>query len=235
MRILLTGGEGFIGSAFYNKLHNKYDIVKYNDNIRYFTGHLTNTLSFYDVVVHLAALVGVRSSWKDPVGYWETNVTASKKIFNWASNNNVRIIYASSSSIYEWWLNPYAASKKAMEEVAPAYSTGMRFHTVWGPNSRTDMFYDMMLKGKLDYLTTHERDFTHVDDVVNAIDILIQTSCTPKYVDIGTGTVFKVTDIAKKYGYGHLPIRETTGERLHTKADNSYMRSLGWEPTKYII
>lgn len=231
MKILLTGGEGFIGSAVYKQLQHKYTIVKYNDNIRHFVG----VTEPYDMVLHLAALVGVRSSWKDPAGYWETNVTASKKIFNWATNNNIRILYASSSSIYEWWLNPYATSKKAMEEIAPAYSTGMRFHTVWGPNSRPDMFYDMMLKGKLDYLTTHERDFTHVEDVVSAIDILIQTSNIPKYIDIGTGTTFKITDIAQKYGYDFLPIKETTGERLHTKADNSYMKTLGWKPTKFII
>lgn len=230
MKILLTGGDGFIGSNFYNKFKNEHEICKYDGNIRYFD---ENTIG-YDVIVHLAALVGVRSSWKDPVGYWSTNVTASKKIFNWAVQNNVRIVYASSSSIYEWWLNPYATSKKAMEEIAPAYSVGMRFHTVWGPNSRPDMFYDMLLKGKLDYLTTHERDFTHVDDVVHGINILVNTKNTPKYVDIGTGVTFKVNEVAHKYGYGHLPIKETTGERLHTKADTTYMRSLGWYPTKFI-
>jgi nucleoside-diphosphate-sugar epimerase len=96
------------------------------------------------------------------------------------------------------------------------------------------MFYDMMLKGKLDYLTTHERDFTHVDDVVHGINILVNTKNTPKYVDIGTGVTFKVNEVAHKYGYGHLPIKETTGERLHTKADTTYMRSLGWYPTKFI-
>ena len=231
MKILLTGGDGFIGSNFYRKLKDTYNIFKYDGDIR----HFREDTFGYDTVVHLAALVGVRSSWKNPEGYWETNVEASKKIFSWATKTNTRIIYASSSSVYEWWLNPYATSKKVMEEVAPAYSVGMRFHTVWGPNSRPDMFYDMMLKGKLEYLTEHERDFTHVDDVVNAINILIETKNTPKYVDIGTGVTYKVNDVANKYGYGHLPIKTTTGERLHTKANNSYMKSLGWSPTRYII
>jgi len=231
MNILLTGGQGFIGSNVANQLGSKYNITRYTNDIRNFNPYNEE----YDLVVHLAALVGVRSSWKDPEGYWSTNVTASKQIFEWADRHKIRVLYASSSSVHEWWLNPYAASKKAMEAVATGNTTGMRFHTVWGDNSRSDMFYDMLIKGKLEYVTTHERDFTHVNDIVSAINTLINTKNTPDYIDVGTGTAFKVNEIAEKYGFGHLPVKITTGERLHTLADNTYLRSLGWAPTKYII
>jgi nucleoside-diphosphate-sugar epimerase len=228
--ILITGHEGFIGRNTVKLLKDKYEFVLYPGDIREFAfdGHC-------DLVLHLAALAGVRASWQDPEAYWATNVMASQLVFNWATENNKKVFYASSSSIYEWWLNPYATTKKSMEQLSPTNSTGMRFHTVWGSDSRPDMFYDMMIKGKIQYLTTHERDWTHVEDVVSAIDLLINLDQTPRYLDIGTGTVTRVDQFAQSRGFGHLPIKETTGERLHTQADISFLQSHGWMPTKNIM
>ena len=137
MKILLTGSQGFIGSNLLRVINKHHDVIAYNHDIRNF--HFNQKV---DLVIHLAAMTGVRQSIQQPELYWQTNVDASKLIFEWCNTNNIRILYASSSSIYEWWLNPYATSKKAMESIAPYNSTGMRFHTVYGPNSRSDMFYD---------------------------------------------------------------------------------------------
>lgn len=232
MKILITGHEGFIGRNATRILKRDFDVLEYDGDIRDWD---SNAKFDVDVVLHLAALAGVRKSWNNPEDYWETNVTASKKIFEWCISNTVRCVYASSSSIYEWWKNPYATTKKAMEEIAPANSVGMRFHTVYGPNSRPDMFYDMMLNDKIEYLTTHLRDWTHVEDVVSAIKLILQTPELSGILDIGSETPISVIDVANAYGYRDVPLKEVVGEREVTHADCTALRQLGWQPKFNIL
>lgn len=225
MKVLITGHEGFIGRNALRILSEPFEVIPYEGDIREF-----KISEYYGAVLHLAALAGVRKSWQNPEEYWDVNVTGSAKVFSECERLNLRCVYASSSSIYEWWQNPYATSKKAMEEISPPYSVGMRFHTVYGPDSRPDMFYDMMLNNKVEYLTDHKRDWTHVEDVVSAIKIILTDTRIQGKMDIGTGNPVSVIDVAREFGYRDVPIREVTGERIVTHADNSKLRELGWEP-----
>lgn len=204
-------------------------MIPYSGDIRDF-----KISEYYYAVLHLAALAGVRKSWKNPEEYWDVNVTGSKKVFEECNRLNLRCVYASSSSIYEWWKNPYATSKKAMEELAPKYSVGMRFHTVYGVDSRPDMFYDMMLNDKVEYLTNHKRDWTHVEDVVSAIRLILRDTRVTGKLDIGSGNPVSVVDVAKEYGYRDVPIKSVEGEREITHADTSRLLELGWKP-KYNV
>ena len=192
------------------------------------------------MVIHLAALAGVRRSHEIPQEYWETNVTASKYIFDSCRYYKVPIVYASSSSVYEWWQSPYAASKYAMEALAPDGSIGLRFHTVYGPNSRTDMLYDMLLKKdpKLSYITEHTRDWTHVDDVCSAIALCVDNYriIEEKAIDVGNGKPVTVKEMADKvWPENNLPIKEVTGERENTCADPAVLLSYGWQPQHHIL
>lgn len=225
MKVLITGHDGFIGRNALRILSDDFEMIPYEGDIRNF-----KISEYYGAVLHLAALAGVRKSWQNPEEYWDVNVTGSAKIFSECQRLNLRCVYASSSSIYEWWQNPYATSKKAMEEIAPPYSVGMRFHTVYGPDSRPDMFYDMMLNNKVEYLADHKRDWTHVEDVVSAIKIILTDTRVQGKMDIGTGNPVSVIDVAREFGYRDVPIREVTGERIVTHADNSQLRNLGWTP-----
>lgn len=225
MKVLITGHDGFIGRNALRILSDDFEMIPYEGDIRDF-----KISEYYGAVLHLAALAGVRKSWQNPNEYWDVNVTGSAKVFSECQRLNLRCVYASSSSIYEWWQNPYATSKKAMEEIAPPYSVGMRFHTVYGPDSRPDMFYDMMLNNKVEYLTDHKRDWTHVEDVVSAIKIILTDTRVQGKMDIGTGNPVSVIDVAREFGYRNVPIREVTGERIVTHADNSQLRNLGWTP-----
>ena len=229
MKVLITGWEGFIGRNALRILSDSFEMIPYEGDIREF-----KISEYYGAVLHLAALAGVRKSWLDPVEYWDVNVKGSMQVFSECERLNLRCVYASSSSIYEWWQNPYATTKKAMEEIAPKYSVGMRFHTVYGPDSRPDMFYDMMLNNKVEYLTDHKRDWTHVEDVVSAIKIILTDTRIQGKMDIGTGNPVSVVDVAREFGYRDVPIREVTGERIVTHADNSQLRNMGWTP-KYNI
>lgn len=233
MRILITGHEGFIGRNALRVLSKNHEVIPYEGNICEWK--MTESYGSPDVVLHLAALAGVRKSWTDPEGYWKVNVTASNRIFRWAEINNVKVIYASSSSVYEWWKNPYATSKKAMEEHAPFRSIGMRFHTVYGPDSRPDMFYDMMLNNKIEYKTDHYRDWTHVEDICSAIETLLTYPNYTGIVDIGSDEPISVSEVLETYGYRDVPFKDVVGEREVTHANIDEMRRLGWEPKYHIL
>lgn len=239
-RILITGagnygGGGFIGRNVIEQLSSKHEFILYHGDINEFDRSTIPTPYEIDCVVHLAARAGVRASWEDPQGYWNTNVIASKKVFDFCEFWKIRCLYASSSSVYEWWANPYATSKYAMEWIAPANSVGMRFHTVYGPFSRPDMFFDQMLNDKIDYITDHKRDWTHVNDVVDAIDILIRNDKVKGTVDIGTDDPISVKDVVDAYGYRDVPFKQVTGERQITHANVDKLKNLGWEPKHNIL
>jgi len=240
MNILLTGSDGFIGSALYDRLIKQGHTVFGVDIKR---GSEFDLLTFdywpdivsdvkIDLVIHLAGKSGVRESLQDPAGYWINNVEATRRLFE--RYEDTRILYASSSSAAEPDLNPYAASKFIMEELAERYNTnsvGMRFHTVYSDSCpRENMFFNKLRNGTLEYVTRHYRDFIHLEDVLDAIEILIKATHVNGVVDIGTGNPVRVQDLAPD-----LPVRlNTPGERVWTCANIEKMKALGFEP-KYTV
>jgi UDP-glucuronate 4-epimerase len=151
-----------------------------------------------DAVVNLAAQVGVRHSVQHPRDFIDTNVSGFLNVLEGCRSAEVgHLVYASSSSVYgastatpysvhgaaDHPLNLYAASKRANELMAHAYSalhriptTGLRFFSVYGPWGRPDMapflFVRAILVGEPIFLFNHgemERDYTFVDDVVEGV------------------------------------------------------------------
>ncbi len=156
----------------------------------------------FPVVIHLAAQAGVRYSLENPHAYAEANIEGFLNVLEGCRHHGCgHLLFASSSSVYgantrlpfsvqdnvDHPISLYAASKKANELMAHAYShlyripcTGLRFFTVYGPWGRPDMamfiFAKAILEGKPIRLFNHgnmRRDFTYVDDVVEAIVRLI--------------------------------------------------------------
>lgn len=156
----------------------------------------------FEVVVHLAAQAGVRYSLQNPHAYAESNLEGFLNILEGCRHTGCRhLLFASSSSVYgantklpfsihdnvDHPVSLYAATKKANELLAHSYShlyriptTGLRFFTVYGTWYRPDMalyaFADAITKGKPIQLFNNgnmRRDFTYVDDVVEAMVRLI--------------------------------------------------------------
>ena len=154
------------------------------------------------ISIHLAAQAGVRYSIKKPRVYLDSNINGTFNIIQASHENKVKhLIMASSSSVYgankkipfkendktETQLSIYAATKKANESMAHAYSniwkipiTMLRFFTVYGPWGRPDMALFKFTKGilenkKIDIYNYGKmyRDFTYIDDIVNGISLLI--------------------------------------------------------------
>jgi UDP-glucuronate 4-epimerase len=164
-----------------------------------------------DVVIHMAAQAGVRYSLTDPHSYGQSNLVGFLHVLEGCRQARVRhLVYASSSSVYganvespfsehhavDHPLNLYAATKKANEMMAHAYShlyalpaTGLRFFTVYGPRGRPDMAYFLFTKAIVEGRTIDvyangemERDFTYVDDIVEGV---VRVADRPATVDPG--------------------------------------------------
>jgi len=225
MNILLTGSEGFIGQHLYNFLKNNHKVICIDKQ----TGNdlLTCDLKYdVDLVIHLAGLSGVRDSLERPTEYWEQNVIAGQRLFDYFKDT--RILYASSSTAHEPWRNPYAMSKYGLEQVAHINSLGMRFTTVYGPNARENMLIPRILRNDIQYLNVnHTRDFVYVDDIVSAIDVVLNNDVRG-VIDVGTGVSNKLVDIAEYFKIDYKPRIADETERLNNAADTKILNSLGW-------
>ena len=165
MRVLVTGHKGFIGRNVFLDWQEtlgyvNVDGIDHPEDIGDFRG------GDYDLVIHLAAYADIRESLAKPQKYYENNVVKTKRLFEWCRETNTRLLYASSSAVEEdYWENPYAMSKWINEMMAPPNSVGMRFTTVYGPDSRPNMMYRMLQDKTAKYVTNHKRDWIHVKDV----------------------------------------------------------------------
>lgn len=219
--VLITGHLGFIGKNLKTVLEQKYNVVGLD--LKEGNDILVCDLPNCDFVIHLAAVSGVRQSISDPEKYWRVNVEGTRRILEHYKSK--RVLVASSSSQYEPHLNPYAASKHAMEFIPHNNVCFMRLHTVYSSIPRENMFFHKLLNGSLEYVTTHKRDFIHIDDICDAFDLLLDHGYVGS-LDVGTGISITINNIAPQ-----LPIKlDTPNERQETKANTRKMSFFGFKP-----
>ena len=235
MKVLVTGHRGFIGQHVFADWRRELGYANVHgidkpDCVSNFKG------GDYDLVIHLAAWADIRESLENPDAYYENNVVKAKPLFDWCSQTNTRLLYASSSAVDgNYWENPYAMSKWINEQMAPPNSVGMRFTTVYAPDSRDNMMYGLLRDKKATYVTNHRRDWIHVHDVCSAIRFLAPTTVTGP-VPVGYGESVPVRKLAEKFGQGDLPVKTfTPGEVDDNVADISVMMSIGWIPVINIL
>ena len=235
-----------------------------------------------EVVVHLAAQAGVRYALEHPESYIASNIQATFNILDGLKRRPAKhLLIASTSSAYGaneampfreqdpavTPLNIYSASKLATEQMAHAYAhlwkqpiTAFRFFTVYGPWGRPDMaffkFTRAILRGEPIDVYNHgrmERDFTYIDDIVEAIARLIpavpepgRPACTGdtlspvapfRLVNIGNGQPVQLLDFiaAIERAAGRAAIRNLMpmqpGDVTRTWADTTLLRALtGFTP-----
>ena len=225
---LITGGAGFIGSTITQKLlenrekvivvdnfNNFYNPELKKENIRPFLENPNFEIyetdirdvdelakvfdeNKIDIIIHLAAMAGVRPSIENPMLYQDVNGMGTQNVLEQAKAHGVKkLVMASSSSVYgnckevpfredmivDFAISPYAATKKANEVMAHVYHKlysmniiMLRFFTVYGPKQRPDLainkFTRMMLNGE--EITMYgdgstSRDYTYVDDIVDGV------------------------------------------------------------------
>lgn len=169
----------------------------------------------FDAVVNMAAQAGVRYSLTNPFAYADSNLNGFLNVLEGCRNTGVKhLVFASSSSVYgantampfsvhqnvDHPVSLYAATKKANELMAHAYSslynipcTGLRFFTVYGPWGRPDMAYFLFAKAisegrPIDVFNygRMKRDFTYIDDIIEAVVRIIDRIPAPDPLWSGT-------------------------------------------------
>ena len=228
MKILVTGGAGFIGSHLCERLLQEHHEVLWLDNmcdyyspkikeenIKEISAHPSFTFhkiditdckaveylfmkKSFDLVIHLAAMAGVRPSIENPQLYTNVNINGTMNLLELCRKYCVRkFIFASSSSVYgnnekvpfseednvDFPISPYAATKKAGELICHTYYklfdisvVCLRLFTVYGPRQRPDLvihkFTDLILADKeipVYGKGDTERDYTYIDDILDGI------------------------------------------------------------------
>ena len=169
-----------------------------------------------DVVIHLAAMAGVRASIEDPRLYLDVNLGGTLTLLDAARRHgHPHFVFASTSSVYgrtkvipfiesdraDRPLAPYPASKRAAELLGYSYFhlygqqfTALRFFTVYGPRGRPDMMaylvLDNIFEGKEVPLYNNgqmHRDWTYVDDIVAGIVAAADRPLGYEIINLGRG------------------------------------------------
>ena len=245
MKYVVTGGAGFIGSHLIEKLVKQGDVVTVLDNLN--TGKIENLKSVskkinfvqndirdfevlrslmenVDGVFHQAAMASVQDSFRIPEKFHDVNVNGTENIFKIAKEFGIKVVYASSSSVYgdtsilpttesdeKRPINPYAKTKLEKDKLAEQYAKnglkviGLRYFNVFGPRQSKEyagvikLFLERIQQG-LPPLVNGDglqiRDFVYVDDAVNANILSMESDIDFEFFNIGTGTTISILDLA---------------------------------------
>jgi len=297
LKVLITGGAGFIGSNLAEKLlqDTRVSLVRVFDNLA--TGSLRNLDAFrsnprfqflegdirnydqclhacnsIDLISHQAALGSVPRSIADPLTTNNVNITGTLNIFTAAKEAKIkRVVYAASSSTYGDHpglpkreetigrpLSPYAVTKYVNELYADVYARlyglqliGLRYFNIFGPRQNPEgpyaavipLFVEALLKNKPALINgdgSHSRDFTFVDNAVNANVLALFTKNTDainQVFNIACGHQTSLLDLfetlRKSAGAALQPSHgpDRKGDVKHSLADISKARTLlGYDP-----
>ena len=245
MKYAVTGGAGFIGSHLVKKLvergnevividnlntGKKQNIEKISKKIDFFEVDIRDFSAIEDIlknidgVFHEAALASVQDSFRIPDEFFDVNVNGTENIFKIAKKLGIKVVYASSSSVYgnpisipikenddKNPFNPYAKTKLEDDKLAEKYAKnglkviGLRYFNVFGPRQSKE--YAGVIKLFLERIQQslpplingdglQVRDFLYVDDVVNANILSMESDIDSEFFNIGTNSVISVLDLA---------------------------------------
>ena len=245
MKYAVTGGAGFIGSHLVKNLVERGNEIIVIDNLN--TGKKKNVkknfkkINFFEVdirdfstiedimknvdgIFHEAALASVQDSFRIPDKFFDVNVKGTENIFKIGKKLGIKVVYASSSSVYgnpisipikenddKNPINPYAKTKLENDKMAEKYAKnglkviGLRYFNVFGPGQSKEyagvikLFLERIQQGLSPLINgdgLQVRDFVYVDDVVNANMLAMESNINGKFFNIGTGTTISVLDLA---------------------------------------
>ena len=244
MKFLVTGGAGFIGNNIVRLLLKHNHDVDIIDNLH--TGKIENVKSIlnqinffkidirnkeelkkiinnYDGIFHEAALTAVPESFEKPKEYNDVNVIGTKNIFEIANSKNIRVVFASSSSVYgntteipinenskKKPINPYGQTKLdneiLAEELKDLSVIGLRYFNVYGIGqniSYAGVITNFLekIKNKKPLIINEKgnqiRDFIHVNDIAKANLDAMLSNVKKGFFNIGTGIPTSINNLAE--------------------------------------
>lgn len=272
MKILVTGGAGFIGTHLVKKLKtlgheiividdyssgkksNKIEGVKYyqvnTSNLDIIEHKLTNI----DIVFHFAEYSRIATSYDEIERVWLSNNTGSFKVVNFCKKNNIKIVYAGSSTKFVdegFRHSPYSFTKYTTSELVKGYGEWYNlpyaicyFYNVFGEGYDTAPVegYECVVsifekQYKNDQPLTvcgdgsHKRAFTYIDDV---IDGLIKAWEYPENIEVqlNNPNSYSILELAQMFDHKIKHIPDRPGDRKECVTTNNYAREkLNWDST----
>tara|TARA_R110002167_G_scaffold125807_1_gene306236 strand:+ start:1259 stop:2092 length:834 start_codon:yes stop_codon:yes gene_type:complete len=264
MKILVTGGAGYVGSNLIKHLkrHTNATITSLDN---YFTGQESNhikgveyiedctwninELPKQDIVYHFGEYSRVVPSFKDVDYLMTTNLWGTSRVLEQCRKWNAKLIYSASSSKFggNENLSPYSWVKAKMVELIKNYSEwyGLKyevcyFYNVYGKNHISEGDYATVIgifekqykEGKA--LTVvgdgkQSRQFTHIDDIVNALDKVRKRDSNKEWY-LSSDVGYKIIDVAKMFTDNIEFISERKGERYNAiTIQNDTKKILNWQ------
>jgi UDP-glucose 4-epimerase len=275
-KILVTGGVGFVGSNLIRLLlekgHNIVSLDNYDsgtkDNhhngVTYIDGDIEtiDTLDRdFDIIYHCAALSRIQPSFNNPDETYRVNTLGTQKVCEFARKNQIKIVYAGSSSKHHNpYQSPYAACKYMGEEVCKMYKKTYsmnieiaRFYNVYGPAEIVDGDWAAVIgiwrrqvrdKQPITIVGDGEqrRDFTHVNDICDALwRIGMKEEVHNDAWELGTGTNYSINEVYQMFrnhfnntSYIRLP-DQNGNYRKTLRENNDALERLGWEPQDKLL
>ena len=246
MKYVVTGGAGFIGNHItkalvkqghniivIDNLHtgNKENLVSIYENIEFHLEDIRNKeklqkiIKNCDGIFHQAALTVVPESFEIPDEYNDVNVTGTKNIFEIAKEKDLKVVYASSSSIYgnvkkipisenfpKNPINPYGKTKLDTEFLAEKFSSigcsiiGLRYFNVYGIGQTGSYagvitkFMNALSEKKSPIIFgdgSQIRDFIFVKDVAKANLSVMDSDINSTFLNVGTGKTISIKKLAE--------------------------------------
>ncbi len=269
-KVLVTGGAGFIGSNLIKELKKKDYEVTSVDN--YSTGDIKNEIpgvnyinddilnltmldNNYDICFHLAAQSRVQPSFENPEESLRVNVIGTSKVMEWAKKNNIKVVYAGSSSKHHTPSDsPYAMYKFLGEEVCKLYKKSFnvnveiaRFYNVYGPGENIDEKYGNVIgiwtakiaKGEPLPIVgdgKQKRDFIHVYDIIEGLQKIAFSDLS--HIDaweLGTGVNYSINKVYEffnnRFNVEFENIPDQPGNYRKTLRENDdTLKLLNWTP-----
>ena len=245
MRYVVTGGAGFVGSNLTKLLvkggrdvtvidnlvkGKKENLSQVIDKIEFVKGDIRNydemeeKFQNIDGIFHQAALTVVQDSFDYTQEYHDVNVKGTENIFKLANKHNVKVVYASSSSVYGHKdimpikenairepINPYGQTKLDDEQLYEKYSKmgtsiiGLRYFNIFGEGQTLEYagvitkFLDRIRERKSPIIFgdgSQIRDFVFVQDIVMANLLAMTSNVTNSLLNIGTGNALTILELA---------------------------------------
>jgi len=243
---LITGGAGFVGSHLAEKLIGRGDSItivddlntgktdnleKIEEKINFVKGDIRNLELLKEIsknkdgIFHQVARASVQESFLKPEVYRDVNVKGTKNVFTVAKEYGIKVVYASSSSVYgnplelpiredsaKNPINPYAQTKLEKEKLAIKFAEnglkviGMRYFNIFGERQSKEyagvikLFLERIqekLPPKINGDGLQSRDFVYVGDVVLANILSMESNIDHTFFNVGTGTNISVLKIAR--------------------------------------
>ena len=203
-----------------------------------------------DFIFHMAAIARIQPSFKNPIDYFNTNANGTLNLLKFCSDFNIPLLYAGSSSKHSGkFKNPYTFSKSIGEEIVELFQTHYntqasiaRFYNVYGQYQLTEGGYTTLIGRWINNLKNNiqceiygdgeqRRDFTHVNDIVDALILIMDKEAYGYEFELGRGKNYSVNEVADMFKIDPVYRDAKQGEARNTLNTSIVAKEvLGWNP-----